>query len=35
MLDGKKDDMLIYDRCGLLIDHLRMPYSYMGYPYVW
>jgi len=35
MLDGKKDDMLIYDRCGLLVDHLRMPYSYMRYPYVW
>lgn len=35
MLKGKKDDMLIYDRCGLLVHHLRMPYSYMGYSYVW
>lgn len=34
-LDGKKDDMLFYDRCGLLVTHLRMPYSNMGYPYVW
>ncbi|KAJ7381991.1 selenium binding [Desmophyllum pertusum] len=33
MLDGKKDDMLIYDRCGLLVYHYSMPHV-VG-PRVW
>ena len=33
-LGGVKDDILIYDRCGLLVDHFTMPYSYMGFPFV-
>lgn len=32
-LKGVKDDILIYDRCGLLVDHFTMPYSYMGFPF--
>jgi len=34
MLGGVKDDILIYDRCGLLVDHFTMPFSYLGYPFV-
>lgn len=35
MLGGKKDDMLIYDRCGFLVHHWKMPLSYLGYSFVW
>uniref|UniRef100_A0A8C5QJM4 Selenoprotein P N-terminal domain-containing protein n=1 Tax=Leptobrachium leishanense TaxID=445787 RepID=A0A8C5QJM4_9ANUR len=34
MLNGDKDDFLIYDRCGRLIFHIRLPYSYLHYRYV-
>ncbi|PIK33681.1 putative selenoprotein P [Apostichopus japonicus] len=34
LLDGEKDDMLIYDRCGQLTYHVRMPYSDLGYSIV-
>ena len=34
MLGGKKDDILIYDRCGRLVYHWKMPQSYLGYPFV-
>lgn len=34
LLGGRKDDILIYDRCGLLVDHFSMPHSYLGYPFV-
>ena len=34
MLGGVKDDILIYDRCGLLVDHFTMPWSYLGYSFV-
>lgn len=34
-LDGKKDDILLYDRCGRLSSHIRMPNSNMKYPHVW
>jgi len=33
-LHGGKDDILVYDRCGFLTYHLRMPYSFLSYPYV-
>jgi hypothetical protein len=33
-LHGRKDDILVYDRCGFLTYHLRMPYSFLTYPYV-
>jgi len=31
---GQKDDFLIYDRCGQLTYHIKLPYSYLAYPYV-
>ncbi|KAM3915020.1 selenoprotein Pb-like [Leptodactylus fuscus] len=34
ILDGNKDDFLIYDRCGRLTFHIRLPFSYLFYPYV-
>lgn len=34
-LDGKKDDILVYDRCGKLSSHIRMPKSNMKLPHVW
>ncbi|XP_053550032.1 selenoprotein Pb [Bombina bombina] len=34
ILNGNKDDFLIYDRCGRLTFHIRLPYSYLHYPYV-
>uniref|UniRef100_A0A3B5LR69 Selenoprotein P2 n=1 Tax=Xiphophorus couchianus TaxID=32473 RepID=A0A3B5LR69_9TELE len=34
VLDGDKDDFLIYDRCGLLTFHVVLPYSFMHNPYV-
>uniref|UniRef100_A0A670JQS7 Selenoprotein P n=1 Tax=Podarcis muralis TaxID=64176 RepID=A0A670JQS7_PODMU len=33
-LSGKKDDFLIYDRCGRLVYHLGLPYSFLSFPYV-
>ena len=30
----EKDDILIYDRCRLLVDHFSIPHSYLGYPFV-
>lgn len=34
LLDGNKDDFLIYDRCGRLVYHLGLPYSFLTFPYV-
>uniref|UniRef100_A0A667X1J1 Selenoprotein P N-terminal domain-containing protein n=1 Tax=Myripristis murdjan TaxID=586833 RepID=A0A667X1J1_9TELE len=34
VLDGDKDDFLVYDRCGLLTFHIVLPYSFLYYPYV-
>uniref|UniRef100_A0A096M1E4 Selenoprotein P N-terminal domain-containing protein n=3 Tax=Poecilia TaxID=8080 RepID=A0A096M1E4_POEFO len=34
VLDGDKDDFLIYDRCGLLTFHVVLPYSSLQNPYV-
>ncbi|KAJ1169496.1 hypothetical protein NDU88_001389 [Pleurodeles waltl] len=34
ILGGEKDDFLIYDRCGRLTFHIRLPYSYLHFPYV-
>ncbi|KAM8930101.1 selenoprotein Pb-like [Pelodytes ibericus] len=34
LLNGDKDDFLIYDRCGRLTFHIRLPYSYLHFPYV-
>lgn len=34
LLNGNKDDFLIYDRCGRLVEHLGMPYSILGFSYV-
>ncbi|KAL8203929.1 UNVERIFIED_CONTAM: hypothetical protein K2H54_065019 [Gekko kuhli] len=34
VLNGKKDDFLIYDRCGRLVYHLGLPYSFLTFPYV-
>lgn len=33
-LKGKKDDFLIYDRCGRLVYHLGLPYTFLSFPYV-
>jgi len=32
-LDGSKDDILVYDRCGQLTYHVGFPFVYMGYNY--
>ncbi|XP_068095613.1 selenoprotein Pb-like [Hyperolius riggenbachi] len=34
ILGGNKDDFLIYDRCGRLTFHIRLPLSFLFYPYV-
>ncbi|KAG7255309.1 hypothetical protein CRUP_028198, partial [Coryphaenoides rupestris] len=34
LLDGDKDDFLVYDRCGLLTFHIVLPYSFLHYPYI-
>lgn len=34
LLKGSKDDFLIYDRCGRLVYHLALPYSFLTFPYV-
>ncbi|KAM4722940.1 selenoprotein Pb-like [Rhinophrynus dorsalis] len=34
VLNGDKDDFLIYDRCGRLTFHIRLPLSYLHFPYV-
>uniref|UniRef100_A0A3B3SFQ2 Selenoprotein P2 n=1 Tax=Paramormyrops kingsleyae TaxID=1676925 RepID=A0A3B3SFQ2_9TELE len=34
LLEGDKDDFLIYDRCGQLTFHIVLPYSFLHYPYV-
>ncbi|KAK7945404.1 hypothetical protein WMY93_001132 [Mugilogobius chulae] len=34
ILDGDKDDFLVYDRCGLLTFHIVLPYSLLNLPYV-
>uniref|UniRef100_A0A452R8V8 Selenoprotein P N-terminal domain-containing protein n=1 Tax=Ursus americanus TaxID=9643 RepID=A0A452R8V8_URSAM len=34
LLNGKKDDFLVYDRCGRLVHHLGLPYSFLTFPYV-
>lgn len=33
-LSGSKDDFLIYDRCGRLVYHLGLPYSFLSFQYV-
>ncbi|NXP50282.1 SEPP1 protein, partial [Heliornis fulica] len=33
-LNGNKDDFLIYDRCGRLVYHLGLPYSFLSFQYV-
>ncbi|XP_063795499.1 selenoprotein Pb-like isoform X2 [Pseudophryne corroboree] len=35
ILDGNKDDFLIYDRCGRLTFHIRLPHSILHFPYVY
>ncbi|KAF0880845.1 SEPP1 protein, partial [Crocuta crocuta] len=34
LLNGNKDDFFIYDRCGRLVYHLGLPYSFLTFPYV-
>lgn len=34
LLNGNKDDFLIYDRCGRLVYHLGLPFSILAFPYV-
>ncbi|NWI95376.1 SEPP1 protein, partial [Pitta sordida] len=34
VLNGNKDDFLIYDRCGRLVYHLGLPYSFLHFQYV-
>ncbi|KAG8437022.1 hypothetical protein GDO86_007924 [Hymenochirus boettgeri] len=34
ILDGDKDDFLIYDRCGRLTFHIRLPLSFLHFPHV-
>lgn len=34
LLNGNKDDFLVYDRCGRLVYHLGLPYSFLTFPYV-
>uniref|UniRef100_G1KQP6 Selenoprotein P N-terminal domain-containing protein n=1 Tax=Anolis carolinensis TaxID=28377 RepID=G1KQP6_ANOCA len=34
ILDGDKDDFLIYDRCSRLTFHIQLPYSFLHLPYV-
>ncbi|NWW96361.1 SEPP1 protein, partial [Rhynochetos jubatus] len=33
-LNGNKDDFLIYDRCGRLVYHLGLPYSFLSFQHV-
>uniref|UniRef100_A0A3Q3BST7 Selenoprotein P N-terminal domain-containing protein n=1 Tax=Kryptolebias marmoratus TaxID=37003 RepID=A0A3Q3BST7_KRYMA len=33
-LNGKKDDFLIYDRCGRLTHHISLPYSIIGHGHI-
>ncbi|CAH1249367.1 SELENOP [Branchiostoma lanceolatum] len=32
LLDARKDDFIIYDRCGRLVRHVRMPQAHMDNP---
>lgn len=34
LLKGKKDDFLIYDRCGRLVKHIELPYAFLQFSYV-
>uniref|UniRef100_G3WG53 Selenoprotein P N-terminal domain-containing protein n=2 Tax=Sarcophilus harrisii TaxID=9305 RepID=G3WG53_SARHA len=34
VLNGSKDDFLIYDRCGRLVYHLGLPYTFLTFSYV-
>lgn len=34
LLNGNKDDFLIYDRCGRLVSHLGLPFSFLTFSYV-
>lgn len=34
LLKGNKDDFLIYDRCGRLVQHLGLPYTFLSFPYI-
>uniref|UniRef100_A0A3P9PQE5 Selenoprotein P n=3 Tax=Poecilia reticulata TaxID=8081 RepID=A0A3P9PQE5_POERE len=33
-LNGKKDDFIIYDRCGRLTHHISLPYSVIGHGHI-
>nr|DBA23700.1 TPA: hypothetical protein GDO54_014591 [Pyxicephalus adspersus] len=33
-LNGNKDDFLIYDRCGRLVKHIKLPYAFLQFNYV-
>ncbi|NWX39979.1 SELPB protein, partial [Steatornis caripensis] len=34
VLEGDKDDFLVYDRCGRLTFHIQLPYSFLHFSYV-
>uniref|UniRef100_A0A9J8A199 Selenoprotein P2 n=1 Tax=Cyprinus carpio carpio TaxID=630221 RepID=A0A9J8A199_CYPCA len=34
ILEGDKDDFLVYDRCGHLTFHIVLPFSFLHYPYI-
>ncbi|KAI2667594.1 Selenoprotein Pb [Labeo rohita] len=34
ILEGDKDDFLVYDRCGYLTFHIVLPFSFLHYPYI-
>lgn len=34
LLKGNKDDFLIYDRCGRLVKHIKLPYAFLQFSYV-
>jgi len=34
VLEGGKDDIIVYDRCGRLVEHIDREYSYLGYDFV-
>uniref|UniRef100_A0A8B9S954 Selenoprotein P N-terminal domain-containing protein n=1 Tax=Apteryx owenii TaxID=8824 RepID=A0A8B9S954_APTOW len=34
VLEGDKDDFLVYDRCARLAFHIQLPYSFLHFPYV-
>uniref|UniRef100_A0A672M151 Selenoprotein Pb-like n=2 Tax=Sinocyclocheilus grahami TaxID=75366 RepID=A0A672M151_SINGR len=34
ILEGDKDDFLVYDRCGYLTFHIALPFSFLHFPYI-